>query len=164
MSSISDFQAKGGVPFARVRRMDGQIIRCESCGQANRVPALADGKKAVCGKCGTELPAATNGHPVELSDHDFARSIMKGKYVVDFWAGWCGPCRMIAPVIEDLARERSDVHFAKLNVDQNPQTAAFFRVQGIPLLIFFEDGEEKGRVVGAVPRPAIESAIQQYLG
>ncbi len=142
--------------------VDGQVIRCASCGQANRVPALEGGKKAVCGQCGTEL-LAVSGHPIELSDRDFAQKIISGKYVVDFWAAWCGPCRTIAPVIEALASERTDVNFAKLNVDQNPQTAAFFRVQGIPLLIFFKDGEEKGRVTGAVPRPAIESAIQKYL-
>ncbi|MGZ8829212.1 MAG: thioredoxin [Thermoanaerobaculia bacterium] len=144
--------------------MDGPVVRCPSCGQANKVPPLESGKKAKCGKCGTGLAAAAHdGHPVELSDADFAKSIRQGKYVVDFWAAWCGPCRMIAPVIEQLAKERSDVHFAKLNVDQNPATASQFRVQGIPLLIFFRDGQEKGRVTGAVPRQDIEAAIQQYL-
>jgi thioredoxin len=143
--------------------MDGQVIRCPACGQANRVPALGSGKKAVCGKCGAELHAGTNGHPIELNDADFASSISKGKFVVDFWAAWCGPCRMIAPVIEQLAAERTDVRFAKLNVDENSRTAAQFGVQGIPLLIFFKDGQERGRVVGAVPRPKIEAAIAQYL-
>jgi thioredoxin len=143
--------------------MDADILRCPSCGQANRVPPLESGKKAVCGKCGAELSHGADGHPVELSDRDFARSIEKGKYVVDFWAAWCGPCRMIAPIIEELAQERTDVRFAKLNVDQNPSTAAFFQVQGIPLLIFFKDGEERGRLVGAAPRPKIEAAIRQYL-
>ena len=144
--------------------MDGQILRCPSCGQANKVPELGTGKKAVCGKCGAELRGGGGGHPIDLRDADFARSIDKGKYVVDFWAAWCGPCRMIGPVIEQLAKERTDVRFAKLNVDENPQTAAFFKVQGIPLLIFFKDGHETGRLVGAVPRPHIEAAIQKYLG
>jgi len=144
--------------------MDGQILRCPSCGQANRIPPLGTGKKPVCGKCGAALTGQTNGPPIVVSDADFARSIDRGKYVVDFWAAWCGPCRMIGPVIEQLARERTDVRFAKLNVDENPQTAAFFQVQGIPLLIFFKDGHEQGRVVGAVPRPQIEAAIQKYLG
>jgi thioredoxin len=144
--------------------MDGQVVRCPSCGQANKVLPLESGKKAKCGKCGSDLAArAHDGHPVVLSDADFAKSIGQGKVVVDFWAAWCGPCRMIAPVIEQLAKERQDVHFAKLNVDQNPATAAQFRVQGIPLLIFFKDGQEKGRVTGAVPRQDIEAAIQQYL-
>ena len=83
--------------------------------------------------------------------------------VVDFWAPWCGPCRTIAPVIEDLARSRSDVLFAKLNVDDNPLTASRFNVSGIPTLVFFRGGLEAGRVVGAVGRPQIESAIGQYL-
>ena len=145
--------------------MEGQIIRCGKCGQANRVPSLESGKKAVCGKCGAPLAAASaDAHPVELHDSDFAQSIISGKYVVDFWAAWCGPCRMISPVIEQLASERKDIHFAKLNVDENPQTAAFFRVQSIPLLVFFKDGEERGRLVGAVPRQNIETAISQYLG
>ena len=84
--------------------------------------------------------------------------------VVDFWAAWCGPCRMIAPVIEEMAASRSDVRFAKLNVDQNPRTAQAYRAMSIPLLVLFKDGVEKGRVVGAVPRTQIEAAIRQYLG
>lgn len=83
--------------------------------------------------------------------------------VVDFWAGWCGPCHMIAPVIATLAAERTDVRFGKLNVDDSPRTASQFRVQSIPLLVFFKDGQERGRVVGAVPRGRIEAAIDQYL-
>ena len=71
---------------------------------------------------------------------------------------------MIAPVIEQLAAERRDVRFAKLNVDENPRTREAFNVQGIPLLVLFKDGVERGRVVGAVPRSQIEAAIRQYLG
>src|SRR5215212_649870 len=145
--------------------MSGQIIRCPSCGQANRIPSLGGGKKAVCGKCKTPLVAGNGGgHPIELTDADFPTAIARGRFVVDFWAAWCGPCRMIAPLLEQLASERSDITFAKLNVDQNPRTAASFGVQGIPLLIFFADGVERGRVVGAVPRGQIEAAIRQYLG
>jgi len=142
------------------------VMRCPICGQSNRVPDLAAGKKAVCGKCKTPLTAATDGdgHPIALSDSDFRRQIAKGRAVVDFWAPWCGPCRMIAPVIEQLATERKDIRFAKLNVDENPQTSHDFGVQGIPLLVFFRDGVERGRVVGAVPKGQIEAAIRQYLG
>ena len=146
--------------------MDSQVVKCPSCGQSNRIPPLGSGKKAVCGKCGTELHAApaAGGHPIDVTDANFAQTISKGKSVVDFWAAWCGPCRMIAPIIEELASSHSDVKFAKLNVDQNPMTRSQFRVQGIPLLVFFEDGQERGRLVGAAPRPTIESAIKQYLG
>ena len=134
------------------------VVRCPSCGQANRVP---EGKKAVCGKCKAPLGG---GHPVEVTDATFADTIRNGATVVDFWAAWCGPCRMIAPVLEQLAQERTDIRFAKLNVDENPRTASSFNVQGIPLLVFFKDGVERGRVVGAVPRGQIEHAIRQYLG
>jgi len=146
--------------------MDGQVLRCAQCGQANRVPAVGTGKKAVCGKCGAPLQpqAAPVGKPVDISDANFRVSIASGKHVVDFWAPWCGPCRMIGPILEQMAGERSDVRFDKVNVDDNPRTASEFGVQGIPLLIFFRDGAEKGRLVGAVPRPRIEAAIQQYLG
>ena len=82
--------------------------------------------------------------------------------LVDFWAAWCGPCRILGPVIDQLATERKDVRFGKLNVDHNPRTAAAFGVQGIPLLVFFRDGAEVGRVVGAVPKAQIEAAISRY--
>jgi thioredoxin len=141
------------------------IVRCPSCGQANRVPALSGGKAAVCGKCKAPLAAGGDGaHPIALTDSDFRDQIGRGKSVVDFWAPWCGPCRMIAPVIEQLASERRDIRFGKLNVDENPSTASSFGVHGIPLLVFFKDGVETGRVVGAVPKGQIEAAIRQYLG
>ena len=138
------------------------IVRCPSCGQANRVPDLGSGQAAVCGKCKTPLTA--DGHPVALIDSNFRDAIARGSAVVDFWAAWCGPCRMIAPVIEQLASERRDIRFAKVNVDENPQTSVQFGVHGIPLLVFFKDGVERGRVVGAVPKGQIEAAIRQYLG
>ena len=141
--------------------MDGQVVRCAACGQANRVPPLGSGKKAVCGKCGAELGSR---QPVTLTDSNFRDTTANGAFVVDFWAAWCGPCRMVGPVIDELAGERSDVRFGKLNVDENPRTAAAFGVQSIPLLVFFRDGKEAGRVVGAVPKGKIETAIQQYLG
>jgi thioredoxin len=147
--------------------MEDQVVRCPTCGQANRVPPIGSGKKAICGKCKASLEASQGsgngpGHPIVLSDATFAEKIRNGSVVVDFWAAWCGPCRIIAPILDELARERSDVTFAKLNVDENPRTATQFGVQGIPLLIFFSNGAEAGRVVGAVPKDKIEAAIQQY--
>lgn len=147
--------------------MSGEIVRCPSCGQANRLPPVGASQKAVCGKCKTPLRAATNdsgGHVEELSDSSFGQQTSTGSMLVDFWAPWCGPCRTIGPVIEALAAERRDVRFGKLNVDDNPRTAARYRVQGIPLLVFLRDGVERGRLVGAVPRVQIEAAIRQHFG
>ncbi len=138
-------------------------VRCPNCGQVNRVPQLGSGKKAVCGKCKTPLLAGGDG-VVTLTDADFERSIGRGSWVVDFWAAWCGPCRMVAPVIEQLAEERGDVRFGKLNVDDFPRIAAKFNARSILLLVLFKDGVERGRVVGAVPRGHIEAAIRQHLG
>ncbi|HEX9983327.1 MAG TPA: thioredoxin [Thermoanaerobaculia bacterium] len=150
--------------------MSAQILTCPSCGASNRVPVLSEGSKAVCGRCKTPLtgPAkgapSTGGGPVELSDANFRTAIAQGRYVVDFWAGWCGPCRTIAPVIQELAASRTDVRFAKLNVDENPRTSTQFGVRSIPLLVFFKDGMEAGRLTGAVPRASIEQAITRFLG
>ena len=102
---------------------------------------------------------AANAKYVTLTDSNFQDEVVNSDQpvLVDFWAAWCGPCRMIAPVLEELGRERTDVTFAKLNVDENPRTAAQFGVQSIPLLVFFRDGAEAGRVVGAVPRAQREA-------
>jgi thioredoxin 2 len=142
--------------------MEGPIVKCAACGQVNRLPAVGSGQKAVCGKC--KAPLSAGGAPIVLTDANFASTIASGKFVVDFWAGWCGPCVMISPIINALASERTDVRFGKLNVDENPRTASSFNVQGIPLLVFMRDGKETGRVTGAVPKARIEAAITQYLG
>ena len=141
--------------------MEGQVIRCPACGQANRVPPLSSGKAAVCGKCKSPLNA---GAPIDVTDATFREAISAGRVLVDFWAPWCGPCRMVGPVLEQIAREQTDVRIAKLNVDENPRTSSEFKVQGIPLLVFFRDGREAGRLTGAHPKQNIEAAIRQYLG
>jgi thioredoxin len=146
-----------------MQQLMDEIVRCASCGQANRIPPVGSGRKAVCGKCKAPL-AGSNGHPIDVTDANLAETIRDGAFVVDFWAAWCGPCRMIAPIIAELAASRTDVRFAKLNVDQNPKAASQYRAMSIPLLVFFKDGVEAGRVVGAVPRGQIEAAIKQYFG
>lgn len=142
--------------------MSSTVIKCAQCGQANRVPDLGSGKKAVCGRC--KAPLGGGGAPVVATDAGFQQLVASGKTLVDFWAAWCGPCHAIAPTVEAVARERSDVKVAKLNVDENPQTSAQFRVTGIPTLIFFVDGQEKDRLVGAVSRAEIDRAMQRAFG
>jgi thioredoxin len=106
----------------------------------------------------------TGGTPLTITDANFDSLVRSGgPIVVDFWAAWCGPCRIIGPIIESLAAERSDVRFGKLNVDENPRTSSQFVVSTIPTLIFFGEGKEKDRLNGAVPKAHIERWINQQL-
>ena len=103
--------------------------------------------------------------PVELTDESFERFIREHELVVvDFWAPWCFPCRMIAPVIEELARDYAGrVAFGKLNVDENPLTPVRFGITGIPTLLFFKRGRLVDRIIGAVPRELIEARLRKLM-
>ncbi len=105
------------------------------------------------------------GRPVILTDVDFEESVQKyGSIVVDCWAEWCAPCRVIAPVIEEMAKKyQGKVAFGKLNVDDNPRTAAQFGIMAIPTLLFMKNGKEVDRIVGALPKGQIESKVNQIL-
>ena len=107
-----------------------------------------------------------NGKPIMLSDATFSSEISKYPVmVVDFWAVWCGPCRAVAPIIEQLAKEYSGrVAFGKLNVDENPLTSSEFQVESIPTLLIFRDGEPVDGIIGAVPKHEIESKLKAQLG
>jgi thioredoxin 1 len=107
-----------------------------------------------------------NGKPIILSDATFSSEISKYPVmVVDFWAAWCGPCRTVAPVIEQLAKEYSGrVTFGKLNVDENPLTSSEFQVESIPTLLIFRDGEPVDGIIGAAPKHQIESKLKPHLG
>jgi thioredoxin 1 len=83
--------------------------------------------------------------------------------LVDFWAEWCGPCRLIAPILEDLAKEQDSFSIGKLNVDHNPETAAQHNVLSIPTLILFKEGVEKTRIVGAAPKHKLLSLVGEFL-
>ena len=100
--------------------------------------------------------------PIEVNDGNFRRKVIKSDVpvLVDFWADWCAPCKMIAPVVEKIAREYSeDVKVAKLNVDENQSTASRYNVMSIPTLVIFEDGKEKDRVVGYAPKNKLVSKL-----
>ncbi len=106
------------------------------------------------------------GKPIILSDATFSSEISKYPLmVVDFWAAWCGPCRMVAPIVEQLAKEYSGrVAFGKLNVDENPLTSSEFQVESIPTLLIFRDGEPVDGIIGTAPKYQIESKLKAQLG
>ena len=143
---------------------DVQIIRCPTCGANNRVPLekIKQGVEPVCGRCKT--PLAVDGKPMTVTDATFSAQVERSPVPVllDLWAPWCGPCRMVAPVMEELAKEMAGrVRVAKLNVDENPMTAARFHVQSIPTLLVLKGGKEMERMVGVQPKSEIVRRLQR---
>ena len=108
-----------------------------------------------------------NGKVLEITDQNFTAEVrdQTGLSMVDFWAAWCGPCRLVAPIVEKLAEDYAEqgLRVGKLDVDQNPETASQYGVRSIPTILFFKNGELVDKVVGAVPRPQLEQRIQKHL-
>ncbi len=101
----------------------------------------------------------------EVSDANFQAEVLESEQpvLVDFWAPWCGPCRMVAPVLEEIAGERSDLKIVKLNTDENQQTTAQYEVLSIPTLIVFKNGEVAKKVIGAYPKRKLEAELEPVL-
>lgn len=141
-------------------------MKCPSCGANNRVPVekLRQGLEPVCGRCKT--PLSISAHPTIVTDANFAEQVERSPLPVllDMWAPWCGPCRMVAPIVEQLAGELAGrMKVAKLNTDENPMTASRFNVRSIPTLLVLKDGKEIDRIVGALPKQEILRRLHAFI-
>jgi thioredoxin 2 len=141
-----------------------QLIRCPSCGVTNRVPLekVESGLTPIRGRCKTRIPV--DNKPVTVTDATFSAEVERSPLpvVLDMWAPWCGPCRMITPVIDELATEMAGrLRFAKLNVDENPATSTRFNVRSIPTILVFKGGREVDRIVGVQPKSAMAQRLEK---
>ncbi len=147
------------------------ILSCPRCGAKNRVdPGVSANKQPVCGRCGTNLGAThaeeVGGRPLIITDATFERDVLSAgplPVLLDCWAPWCGPCRAVAPILDQLAAESQGRYVvAKLNVDENPRVSAQFGIQSIPTMLIFKQGKVVDRLIGAQPKPAIASRLAAH--
>ncbi len=141
------------------------LVTCPNCGAKNRTdPAKAAGGQPVCGRCRRPLPvtAAASG-PQVVSDADFDAFLASAgdrPVLVDFWATWCPPCRMLAPIIDELAREAGERYLVgKLDTDHNPATAGRYGISALPTVVIFRNGQVVDRLVGLQSKQAITAKL-----
>ena len=138
------------------------IVRCPFCGTLTSADLTAG--NPACSGCGKPVLA---DRPMPVTDADFHRIVAESKLpvLVDFYADWCGPCRMMAPVLDDMAREyKGRLQILKLDTDRFPEVSAGLGIRGIPTLIAFSNGREAARVVGAAPKPMLLEQLKGVLG
>lgn len=139
--------------------MTTAVVECPSCSTKNRVPVATSGHPR-CASCHVDLPWL-----VDAGDSDFGAAVETAQLVlVDLWAPWCGPCRMVAPILEQLSLDfAGQVKVVKVNVDQAPRVAGRFDARSIPMLLFMRDGEVVNTIVGAQPEHVMRTLTKRYV-
>ena len=136
------------------------LVKCAACGTKNRIPKNRLNESPICGRCRAPLRISSSpAAPVNVTDQTFNEEVLShnGPVLVDCWAPWCGPCKMVAPALEQLASEYAGrVKIAKLNVDENPVTASQYGIRSIPTMLLFKAGKQIDKLVGALPKQEIE--------
>ena len=141
---------------------DSNLRTCPSCGKANRIPPRHLADTGRCGACKTTLPPVASPLNVNASEFDEVIQSARVPVFVDFWASWCGPCRMAAPEVEALAREMAGkVVVLKVDTEENPQLSARYGIQGIPYFMVFRDGRPVFQRAGVAPRSEMRRWVEQ---
>ena len=141
------------------------VFRCSQCGQINRIREPQDGSRTPrCGKCKAALD--TSGAPQDVDSKSLSSAIRNSPVpvLVDLWAPWCGPCRMVAPVLDAVGRERKgELMVLKLNSDDNPDVSAKLQIRGIPTMLLYKGGKEHARQAGAMSKPQLGSWLDSHI-
>ena len=147
--------------------MEDIIVRCLACGTKNRIPANRLNEAPVCGKCRASLKEVVGaGAPREVTDSTFDREVINypGVVLIDCWAPWCGPCRMVAPILDELASKyRGRAKIVKLNTDENPGISSRYGIRSIPTMLIFRKGDQIDRIIGAVSKQEIARHLEAAL-
>ena len=139
--------------------LDEMIIRCMNCGTKNRMPEERIRNRPICGRCRQPLVVGAVDRPIDITDATFAEEVISSTapVLVDCWAPWCGPCKAVAPILDELSiKYTGGIKIAKINVDENPLISSQYGIRSIPTMLLFKNGKLVNRLVGTLPKEEIE--------